>query len=79
MLTLASVRLARERALNAAPSLSRAGRNSWSCGRTRGSSALVIVAPIVQLTMLGYAATTDVNDVPVVVADGDRIAGEPRR
>jgi len=33
---------------------------------------LVIVAPILQLTMLGYAATTDVKDVPVVVADGDR-------
>jgi ABC-2 type transport system permease protein len=35
---------------------------------------LVIVAPIVQLAMLGYAATTDVRDVPVVVADGDRSA-----
>jgi ABC-2 type transport system permease protein len=35
---------------------------------------LVIVAPIVQLTLLGYAATTDVRDVPVVVADGDRTA-----
>jgi ABC-2 type transport system permease protein len=35
---------------------------------------LVVVAPIVQLTMLGYAATTDVRDVPVVVADGDRTA-----
>ena len=33
---------------------------------------VVIVAPILQLTMLGYAATTDVKDVPVVVADGDR-------
>ncbi len=33
---------------------------------------VVIVAPIIQLTMLGYAATTDVKDVPVVVADGDR-------
>jgi ABC-2 type transport system permease protein len=33
---------------------------------------LVIVAPIIQLTMLGYAATTDVKDVPVVIADGDR-------
>lgn len=33
---------------------------------------LVIVAPILQLTLLGYAATTDVKDVPVVVADGDR-------
>ncbi len=33
---------------------------------------LVFIAPILQLTMLGYAATTDVRDVPVVVADGDR-------
>jgi ABC-2 type transport system permease protein len=33
---------------------------------------IVIVAPIIQLAMLGYAATTDVKDVPVVVADGDR-------
>src|SRR5687768_6103125 len=33
---------------------------------------LVVVAPIIQLTLLGYAATTDVRDVPVVVADGDR-------
>jgi ABC-2 type transport system permease protein len=33
---------------------------------------VLIVAPILQLTMLGYAATTDVKDVPVVVADGDR-------
>jgi drug efflux transport system permease protein len=35
---------------------------------------IVIVAPIIQLLMLGYAATTDVKDVPVVVADGDRSA-----
>src|SRR5687768_11113533 len=33
---------------------------------------IVIIAPILQLTMLGYAATTDVRNVPVVVADGDR-------
>jgi ABC-2 type transport system permease protein len=33
---------------------------------------IVIVAPIIQLTMLGYAATTDVRDVPLVVADADR-------
>jgi ABC-2 type transport system permease protein len=33
---------------------------------------LVIVAPILQLTLLGYAATTDVRNVPVVIADGDR-------
>ena len=36
---------------------------------------IVIIAPILQLTMLGYAATTDVKDVPVVVADGDRSSG----
>ena len=35
---------------------------------------VVVVAPIIQLTMLGYAATTDVRDVPIVVADGDRTA-----
>jgi ABC-2 type transport system permease protein len=33
---------------------------------------IVIVAPILQLTMLGYAATTDVKDVPLVVVDEDR-------
>ena len=33
---------------------------------------VLFVAPIVQLLLLGYAATTDVKDVPVVVADGDR-------
>jgi ABC-2 type transport system permease protein len=32
---------------------------------------LILVAPVVQLTLLGYAATTDVKDVPVVVVDGD--------
>ncbi len=35
-------------------------------------AAVVIVAPILQLTLLGYAATTDVRDVPVVIVDGDR-------
>jgi ABC-2 type transport system permease protein len=34
--------------------------------------AIVIVAPIVQLLALGYAATTDVRNVPIVVADADR-------
>jgi ABC-2 type transport system permease protein len=33
---------------------------------------LVLIAPLLQLTMLGYAATTDVRHVPVVVVDGDR-------
>jgi ABC-2 type transport system permease protein len=33
---------------------------------------MLLVAPILQLGVLGYAATTDVKNVPVVVADGDR-------
>ena len=33
---------------------------------------IVVVAPVLQLTMLGYAATTDVRNVPLVIADGDR-------
>ena len=33
---------------------------------------IVVVAPVIQLTMLGYAATTDVRNVPIVIADGDR-------
>ena len=33
---------------------------------------IILVAPILQLTMLGYAATTDVHDVPIVIVDGDR-------
>ncbi len=34
--------------------------------------AIVIMAPLIQLTMLGYAATTDVRNVPMVVVDQDR-------
>jgi ABC-2 type transport system permease protein len=33
---------------------------------------VVVIAPILQLVMLGYAATTDIRDVRVVVADADR-------
>jgi ABC-2 type transport system permease protein len=33
---------------------------------------IVIMAPIIQLTVLGYAATTDVKDIPLVVVDADR-------
>ena len=33
---------------------------------------IVIIAPIVQLTLLAYAATTDVRDVPVLVMDEDQ-------
>lgn len=33
---------------------------------------LIIIAPILQLLLLGYAATTDVRHVPIVVVDADR-------
>jgi ABC-2 type transport system permease protein len=33
---------------------------------------IVILAPIIQLNVLGYAATTDVKDIPIVIVDADR-------
>lgn len=33
---------------------------------------IVIMAPLIQLFLLAYAATTDIRNVPVLVADGDR-------
>ncbi len=33
---------------------------------------IVIIAPLLQLTVLGYAASTDVRDVPMVVVDQDQ-------
>lgn len=33
---------------------------------------VVIIAPIMQLAVLGYAATTDVKDVPIAIVDADR-------
>jgi ABC-2 type transport system permease protein len=35
---------------------------------------IVIIAPLLQLLMLGYAATTDVRNVPMVLVDQDRSA-----
>lgn len=35
---------------------------------------IVVMAPIIQLFLLAYAATTDIRNVPVVVADADRSA-----
>ena len=34
--------------------------------------SIIFIAPIVQLTVLGYAATTDVTNVPIVIVDADR-------
>ena len=33
---------------------------------------IVVLAPIIQLFLLAYAATTDVRNVPIIVADADR-------
>ena len=33
---------------------------------------VVIIAPIMQLAVLGYAATTDVKDMPIAIVDADR-------
>ena len=33
---------------------------------------LVILIPIMQLLMMGYAATTDVRNVPLAIFDQDR-------
>ena len=34
--------------------------------------SIIFIAPIMQLAILGYAATTDVRNVPVVIVDADR-------
>ena len=39
--------------------------------------SIIFIAPILQLTILGYAATTDVRNVPVVIVDADRSSGQP--
>src|SRR5262245_19974409 len=33
---------------------------------------IIFIAPVVQLAVLGYAATTDVRHVPIVMVDADR-------
>jgi ABC-2 type transport system permease protein len=35
---------------------------------------IIFIAPVIQLTVLGYAATTDVRNVPIVIVDADRSA-----
>ena len=39
---------------------------------------IVVMAPVIQLAVLGYAATTDVKNIPMVVVDADR-SSESRR
>ena len=33
---------------------------------------IIFIAPVIQLAVLGYAATTDIRNVPVVIVDADR-------
>jgi len=35
---------------------------------------IIFIAPVAQLALLGYAATTDVHNVPIVIVDADRSA-----
>ena len=37
----------------------------------------MFIAPLMQLILFGYAATSDVRDIPLAVLDQDRIAAEP--
>jgi len=46
--------------------------------RDRKMVPIVFFAPIVQLTILGYAASVDVDDIPAVVCDLDRTAQSRR-
>jgi ABC-2 type transport system permease protein len=41
-------------------------------GRDPRLFGIVVMAPIIQLFLLSYAATTDVRNVPVLIADADR-------
>jgi ABC-2 type transport system permease protein len=36
---------------------------------------IIFIAPIVQLAILGYAATTDIRHIPIVIVDADRSSG----
>ena len=46
-------------------------RQMWRDPKAR---PLLFVSPIMQMLLLGYAATTDVNNISTIVADHDRTA-----
>ncbi|MBM3500140.1 MAG: ABC transporter permease [Armatimonadetes bacterium] len=46
--------------------------------RDRRMVVMAVMAPIIQLTLLGYAADLDVQDLPVAVCDDDRSAESAR-
>ena len=39
--------------------------------RDRRMFGMAIIAPVIQLTLLGYAANLDVKDLPVAICDQD--------
>ena len=40
-------------------------------GRDRRMLGMTVLAPIIQLTLLGYAANLDVEDLPIAICDQD--------
>ncbi|MEM9189439.1 MAG: ABC transporter permease [Myxococcota bacterium] len=67
-------RHARERPMNAslAMLLAVTKKEIRQTVRDRRMMALLIMAPVVQLTVFGYAVNLDVDDVPTVIVDYDR-------
>ncbi len=78
VLALASVRLRRQWSLTCDASGSSIWKELIELRQDPRLFGIVIIAPILQLFMLGYAATTDVRNVPIVVVDADRSTAEPR-
>ena len=76
---LASLRLGR--AVDVRADEARPSSDAEGAARARQDPRLfgiVILAPIIQLNVLGYAATTDVKDMPIAIVDADRSTAEPR-
>ena len=53
----------------------RAVREGTACGVARSQSRIVLIGPpLIQLMVFGYAATFDLNRVPIAVWNQDRSA-----
>lgn len=51
-----------------------ARKELWQLGRDRLTLAMMVMLPVVQLLLFGYAINTDVRHIPMVVFDQDRSA-----
>ena len=40
--------------------------------RDKAMLRIIFIAPVIQLILLGYAVTTDIKRIPVVVSDNDQ-------